>query len=99
MRRSVTMAREYSRLSQADEEIACKFDTQSRQRHENDARKRLIIACLFCTVFIVCEVTGKGFLTLFESECDILVFRTLLLFFDLSSYNNISSHRSAVPYA
>lgn len=68
---------EYARLSQTDEEIACQFETQSRQRHENDARRRLITACLFCTVFIVCEVTGKGFLTMRESKCDILVFRTI----------------------
>lgn len=84
------MAREYSKLSQADEEIACQFETQSRQRHENDARKRLITACLFCTVFIACEVTGKGFLTMSESNCGILAFKTLWLFSDLSSYNYIS---------
>jgi len=74
------MAREYSRLSQADEEIACKFDTQSRQRHENDARKRLIIACLFCTVFIVCEVTG-GFI----ANSLAIINDALHQFFDLSS--------------
>lgn len=51
---------EYSKLSQADEEIACQFVVKGKHRHENDARKRLITACLFCTVFIICEVTGKG---------------------------------------
>ena len=51
---------EYSKLSQADEETACQFVVQEKHRHEIDARKRLITACLFCTVFIICEVTGKA---------------------------------------
>lgn len=49
---------EYKKLSQADEEIACQFAVQEKRRHEIDARKRLITACVFCTVFIICEVTG-----------------------------------------
>lgn len=52
---------EYSKLTQADEEIGCQFVKKEKDSRENDARKSLIIACAFCTVFIVCEVIG-GFL-------------------------------------
>lgn len=50
---------QYSKLAQADEEIACQFVPREKQIHENDARRRLITACVFCTVFIICEVIGK----------------------------------------
>lgn len=59
MKRNAMAGNEYSKLSQADEEIACQFVIQEKHRPEIDARKRLITACLFCTVFIICEVTGK----------------------------------------
>lgn len=49
----------YSKLAQADEEIACQFVSREKHSHENDARRRLIIACAFCTVFIICEVIGE----------------------------------------
>jgi len=58
MRKKVMAVNEYKKLSQADEEIACQFARQEKHRHGNDARKRLITACLFCTVFITCEVIG-----------------------------------------
>ena len=61
--------KEYSKLAQADEEIACQFVRQEKHSHENDAKKRLIIACVFCSVFIVCEVIGKHsyrYLVLFD---------------------------------
>lgn len=49
---------QYSKLSQGDEENPCEFVKRVKQSHENDARRRLITACVFCTVFIICEVIG-----------------------------------------
>lgn len=59
MRRKIMAGNQYSKLSQGDEEIACEFVRRENQSHENDARRRLITACVFCTVFIICEVIGK----------------------------------------
>lgn len=50
---------QYSKLSLGDEEIACEFVRRENQSPENDARRRLITACVFCIVFIICEVIGK----------------------------------------
>ena len=59
MRRNIMAGNQYSKLSRGDEEIACEFARRENQSHENDARRRLITACVFCTVFIICEVIGK----------------------------------------
>lgn len=63
MKRKAMAGGEYSKLSQADEETGCHFVRQEKHRHENDARRRLVTACLFCVVFIICEVTGKKKIT------------------------------------
>lgn len=63
MKRKAMAGGEYSKLSQADEETGCQFVRQEKHRHENDARRRLVTACLFCVVFIICEVTGKEKIT------------------------------------
>lgn len=63
MKRKAMAGGEYSKLSQADEETGCQFVRQEKHRHENDARRRLVTACLFCVVFIICEVTGKKKIT------------------------------------
>ncbi|XP_068670496.1 proton-coupled zinc antiporter SLC30A8-like [Montipora capricornis] len=80
MRKKVMKEKEYSKLSQADEEIACQYVSQPKHRHENDARKRLITACLFCTVFIVCEIAG-GFI----ANSLAIMNDALHQFFDLNS--------------
>lgn len=59
MRRNIMAGNQYSKLVQGDEEIACQFVRRENHSHENDAKRRLITACVFCTVFIICEVIGK----------------------------------------
>ena len=59
MRRNIMARNEYSKLTQGDEEIGCQFIKKEKDSHEHDVRKRLIIACAFCTVFIICEVVGE----------------------------------------
>lgn len=63
MKRKAMAGGEYSKLSQADEETSCQFVRQEKHRHENDARRRLVTACLFCVLFIICEVTGRKKIT------------------------------------
>lgn len=57
---------QYSKLTQADEEIACQFVSREKNSHDNDAKRRLITACVFCTVFIICEVVGKVLFRIFS---------------------------------
>lgn len=57
---------QYSKLAQADEEIACQFVPKEKHIHENDAKRRLITACVFCTVFIICEVIGESLFWIFS---------------------------------
>ena len=57
---------QYSKLAQADEEIACQFVSREKNSHDNDAKRRLITACVFCTVFIICEVIGKELFRIFS---------------------------------
>lgn len=71
---------DYSKLAQGDEEITCKFVRKEKHSHESDARKRLIIACVFCTLFIICEVIG-GFL----ANSLAIMNDALHQFFDLNS--------------
>ena len=62
---------QYLKLSQGDEEIACEFVRRENQSHENDARRRLITACVFCSVFIICEVIGEKLFQIFgPSHCN-----------------------------
>lgn len=71
---------QYSKLSQGDEEIACEFVRRENQSPENDARRRLITACVFCTVFIICEVIGG-----FVANSLAIMNDALHQFFDLNS--------------
>ena len=56
---------QYSKLSRGDEGSVCEFVRRENQSHESDARRRLITACVFCSVFIICEVIGEKLFQIF----------------------------------
>ncbi|XP_078376959.1 proton-coupled zinc antiporter SLC30A8-like [Oculina patagonica] len=80
MRRKNMAGNQYSKLAQADEEIACQFVPKEKHIHENDAKRRLITACVFCTVFIICEVIGG-----YAANSLAIMNDALHQFFDLNS--------------